>query len=49
MSDNCILVTGSSDLIGTEAAEHFDQQGHQVHGIDNNVHKVFTLIQVTLH
>ena len=36
-----ILVTGSSGLIGSEAVEHFDRQGHQVHGIDNNMRRVF--------
>ena len=28
-----ILVTGSSGLIGSEAVEHFDRQGHQVIGV----------------
>ena len=28
-----ILVTGSSGLIGSEAVEYYDQQGHEVHGI----------------
>jgi CDP-paratose 2-epimerase len=41
MSAKAILVTGSSGLIGSEAVEHFDRQGHQVHGIDNNMRKVF--------
>jgi CDP-paratose 2-epimerase len=36
-----ILVTGSSGLIGSEAVEHFDRQGYQVHGIDNNMRQVF--------
>ena len=36
-----ILVTGSSGLIGSEAVEHFDRQGHQVHGIDNNMRPSF--------
>lgn len=36
-----ILVTGSSGLIGSEAVEHFDRQGHRVIGIDNNMRKVF--------
>ena len=35
------LVTGSSGLIGSEAVEHFDRQGHRVHGIDNNMRAVF--------
>ena len=41
MSAKSILVTGSSGLIGSEAVEHFDRQGHQVHGIDNNMRQVF--------
>jgi CDP-paratose 2-epimerase len=41
MSLKTILVTGSSGLIGSEAVEHFDRQGHQVHGIDNNMRQVF--------
>jgi len=36
-----ILVTGSSGLIGSEAVEHFDRQGHNVHGVDNNMRQVF--------
>jgi CDP-paratose 2-epimerase len=36
-----VLVTGSSGLIGSEAAEHFDQQGHEVVGVDNNMRRVF--------
>ena len=36
-----ILVTGSSGLIGSEAVEHFDHQGHQVIGVDNNMRRVF--------
>ncbi len=36
-----ILVTGSSGLIGSEAVERFDHQGHQVIGIDNNMRRVF--------
>jgi CDP-paratose 2-epimerase len=36
-----ILVTGSSGLIGSEAVEYFDQQGHQVVGADNNMRRVF--------
>lgn len=38
---NTILVTGSSGLIGSEAVEHFDRQGREVHGIDNNMRQVF--------
>lgn len=36
-----VLVTGSSGLIGSEAVEHFDRQGCQVHGLDNNMRRVF--------
>lgn len=41
MPSKTILVTGSSGLIGSEAVEHFDHQGHQVHGIDNNMRQAF--------
>jgi len=36
-----ILVTGSSGLIGSEAVEHYDRQGHEVTGIDNNMRREF--------
>lgn len=36
-----ILVTGSSGLIGSEAVEHFDAQGHLVFGVDNNMRREF--------
>ena len=36
-----VLVTGSSGLIGSEAAQHFDAQGHDVFGVDNNMRRVF--------
>lgn len=36
-----VLVTGSSGLIGSEAAAHFDSQGHDVIGVDNNMRRVF--------
>jgi CDP-paratose 2-epimerase len=36
-----ILVTGSSGLIGSEAVEYFDRQGHQVVGLDNNMRRAF--------
>jgi len=36
-----ILVTGSSGLIGSEAVEYFDRQGHRVTGIDNNMRQTF--------
>jgi CDP-paratose 2-epimerase len=41
MKPKIVLVTGSSGLIGSEAVKHFDRQGHQVHGIDNNMRRVF--------
>ena len=36
-----ILVTGSSGLIGSEAALHFDRQGYRVVGVDNNMRADF--------
>ena len=36
-----ILVTGSSGLIGSEVCSYFSQQGHLIHGIDNNQRAVF--------
>jgi CDP-paratose 2-epimerase len=36
-----VLVTGSSGLIGSEAVQHFDRQGHDVFGVDNNMRRVF--------
>ncbi len=36
-----VLVTGSSGLIGSEAVEHFDREGHEVFGVDNNMRRVF--------
>lgn len=36
-----VLVTGSNGLIGSEAVLYFDQQGHDVYGIDNNMRRVF--------
>jgi CDP-paratose 2-epimerase len=36
-----VLVTGSSGLIGSEAVEHFDRQGHEVFGVDNNMRRMF--------
>jgi CDP-paratose 2-epimerase len=36
-----VLVTGSSGLIGSEAVEHYDGLGHEVHGIDNNMRREF--------
>ncbi len=36
-----ILVTGSSGLIGSEAVEHFDRQGHRIVGMDNNQRREF--------
>jgi CDP-paratose 2-epimerase len=35
-----ILVTGSSGLIGSEAVEYFDRQGHDVTGVDNNLRRL---------
>lgn len=36
-----VLVTGSSGLIGSEAVLRFDQLGHDVVGIDNNMRREF--------
>ncbi|MDQ3516744.1 MAG: NAD-dependent epimerase/dehydratase family protein [Gemmatimonadota bacterium] len=36
-----VLVTGSSGLIGSEAVEHYDRGGHEVHGLDNNMRREF--------
>jgi CDP-paratose 2-epimerase len=36
-----VLVTGSSGLIGSEAVMHFDNTGHDVVGIDNNMRRLF--------
>jgi CDP-paratose 2-epimerase len=41
MKRKVVLITGSSGLIGSEAVEHFDRHGHAVHGIDNNMRRVF--------
>jgi CDP-paratose 2-epimerase len=36
-----VLITGSSGLIGSEAVAFFDARGWDVHGIDNNMRRVF--------
>jgi len=36
-----VLVTGSSGLIGSEAVAHYDREGHEVHGADNNMRREF--------
>jgi CDP-paratose 2-epimerase len=41
MTHKRVLVTGSSGLIGSEAVEHFDGGGCEVHGVDNNMRRVF--------
>jgi len=41
MALKIVLVTGSSGLIGSEAVEYFESQGHEVHGVDNNMRRVF--------
>jgi CDP-paratose 2-epimerase len=40
-----VLVTGSSGLIGSETVEHYSRQGWEVHGIDNNMRRVFFGLQ----
>lgn len=37
----CVLVTGSSGLIGSEAVCHYDALGYDVHGVDNNMRAQF--------
>ena len=41
MTYRTLLVTGSSGLIGSEVAKHFDGLGLQIHGVDNNQRAVF--------
>lgn len=41
MQQKTLLVTGSSGLIGSEVAAHFDRLGWQIHGVDNNQRAVF--------
>jgi CDP-paratose 2-epimerase len=36
-----VLVTGSSGLIGSEAVEYYDIEGHEVVGVDNNMRAEF--------
>ena len=36
-----VLVTGSSGLIGSEAVQYYDCEGHEVFGIDNNMRAEF--------
>ena len=36
-----VLITGSSGLIGSEAVAYYDRDGHEVHGIDNNMRREF--------
>jgi len=36
-----ILITGSSGLIGGEAVQYFEKQGHTIIGIDNNMRMDF--------
>ena len=40
-STKCILITGSSGLIGSEAVVYFERTGYQVLGIDNNMRADF--------
>lgn len=40
-AERVALITGSSGLIGSEVASHFDQLGWRVHGIDNNQRAFF--------
>ncbi len=36
-----VLVTGSSGLIGSEAVKYYDERGHRVIGVDNNMRREF--------
>jgi CDP-paratose 2-epimerase len=36
-----VLVTGSSGLIGSEAVEYYDGEGHHIVGVDNNMRAEF--------
>ncbi len=36
-----IFVTGSSGLVGSAVADYFCERGHAVHGIDNNMRRIF--------
>ncbi|MBE9009087.1 NAD-dependent epimerase/dehydratase family protein [Pseudanabaenaceae cyanobacterium LEGE 13415] len=36
-----VLVTGSNGLIGSEAVEYYDREGHEVIGVDNNMRAEF--------
>src|SRR3954454_9870552 len=40
-SMQCVLITGSSGLIGSEAVTHFDARGWRVVGVDNNMRADF--------
>lgn len=41
MAAKCILITGSSGLIGSEAVEHYCRNGWKVTGVDNNMRADF--------
>jgi CDP-paratose 2-epimerase len=41
VSARSAIVTGSSGLIGSEVATFLDERGWTVHGVDNNMRKVF--------
>jgi len=41
MAGKTALITGSSGLIGSEAVTFLDERGWTVHGIDNNMRRVF--------
>jgi len=40
-SDQGMIVTGSSGLIGSEVCEYFHARGYTIHGFDNNQREVF--------
>src|SRR5437773_292899 len=41
MTNRTVLITGSSGLVGSEAAAYFDARGWRVHGVDNNMRRDF--------
>ncbi len=41
----CLLVTGSSGLIGSEVCSYFSKMGFTIHGVDNNQRAVFFGVQ----
>jgi CDP-paratose 2-epimerase len=40
-TNQCVLITGSAGLIGSEVCQAFDDRGFAVHGLDNNQRREF--------